>query len=269
MRKSLGFIGGGKITKIMLKGFDNSKLKFKRVIVTDSNPIVFERLKNDFPFIHSDSAAAAARQDIVFLTLEQNMLMDTLGLINNDFRDNAIVISTVPNINFAKLALRLPNVNKIARILPVSATYINEAFTPVSFSPGFPVTEKDDVLKLLGNLGKAIEVAEDKLTPYSSMAAVIPAYFWYQWKELINMGRELGLTENETVDFISESALSSLHLNHRSGLSDEQVIDLMPVNPLEDNEGEVREGYRKRLIDLYRKARLETTVENTATGGRR
>lgn len=266
MRKSLGFIGGGKTTKILLKGLDNSKVKFKRIIVTDSNPVVFDRLKNDFPFIHSDSAAVAARQDIVFLSLEQNMLMDTLGLINNDFRDNGIVISTVPNINFAKLAIRLPNANRIARILPVSATYINEAFTPVSFSPGFPVTEKDDVIKLLNHLGKAIEVPEDKLQPYSSMSAVIPAYFWYQWKELINMGRELGLTENETVDFISESALSSLHLNHSSGLSDEQVIDLMPINPVESNESEIRESYRRRLIDLYRRARTETAESTTVAG---
>lgn len=257
MRKTLGFIGGGIITRILLRGFENSKMKFRRVVVADSNPVVYEKLRDYFPFISNDSAAVAAKQDIVFLSLDQNMLMDTLGLISNDFRDNSIIVSTIPGINFAKLALRLPDNNRIARIMPSSATYINEGFTPVSFSPGFPDTEKDDVLKLFGYLGKAVEVPEDKLQTYSAMSAVIPAYFWYQWKELVNMGRELGLSENETVDLIRESAVSSLHMSHRAGLTDDEVIDLMPFNPVERDENEIRESYRRRLVDLYRRSKPE------------
>lgn len=257
MKKSLGFIGAGNITRLLLKGFDNRKVKFKRIIVAESNPIIFDRLKNDFPFIKADSISVAAAQDIVFLGLDQKMTMDTLGLIHNEFDDETIVISTVPNINFAKLALRLQNINRIARVLPSSAIYINEAFTPVSFAPGFPSGIKDDVLELFGHFGKAIDVPEDKLQTYSTFSAILPAYFWYQWKELIDMGRDIGLTENETIDFLSESTLSSLHMAHRSGLSDEQVIDLLPVSPVEQNEIEVREGYRRRLIDLYRRIKPE------------
>ncbi len=264
MKKSLGFIGGGRITKILLNGFNNRNVKFKNIVVNDVNPSVLEGVKNDFPFIRTDSASVAAGQDIVFLSLDQNMIMDALGLLRNDFKDDTIIVSLVPNVNFAKLALRLQDVEKIARVLPSSATYINEAYTPVSFSPGFPISDKDEVLELFGHLGKAIEVPEDKLQTYSVISALLPAYFWYQWKELINLGLEIGLTEQETINFIDESVLSSLRLNYKSGLSESQVIDLMPVSPVEENETEIRKIYRNRLIDLYRRVRPEL-IESTST----
>jgi pyrroline-5-carboxylate reductase len=264
MRKSLGFIGGSKSTSMLLRGFMNRDVKFKRIVVADSNPIVFEGLKSDFPDIRADSVAVAAGQDIVFLALEQSLLMDTLALINNEFRENTIVVSLVRNINIAKLSLRLGKISRIARVLPSPATYINEAYTPVSFSPGFPANDKDTVMKLFGHLGRVVEVPEDKLETYSIMSAILPAYFWYQWKELVNMGREIGLSEEETIDFISESVSSSLHMNYRAGLSEDQVVDLMPVSPIQENDSEVREAYRRRLIDLYRRYKPEL-MESTST----
>jgi pyrroline-5-carboxylate reductase len=264
MRKSLGFIGGGKSTGMLLRGFVNRDVRFKRIVVADSNPIVFEGLKSDYPDIRTDSVAVAAGQDIVFLSLDQNLLMDTLALISNEFRENAIVVSLVRNINIAKLSLRLGKINRIARVIPAPATYINEAYTPVSFSPGFPAADKETVLKLFGHLGRAVEVPEDKLETYSIMSAILPAYFWYQWKELVNMGREIGLSEDETIDFISESVSSSLHMSYRAGLSEDQVVDLMPVSPLQENDAEVREDYRRRLIDLYRRYKPEL-AESSST----
>lgn len=264
MKKSLGFIGGGKETRILLQAFNNRKVNFRKVVVTDVNPLVCERLKNVYPFIDVDSASVAARQHIVFLSLEQNLLMDTLGLISGEFSDNTILVSLAPNINFARLALRLQKAHKIARILPSSAAFINEAYTPVSFSPDFPQSEKDDVLELFGNLGPAIEVPEEKLQTYSTMSSILPVYFWHQWKELVSMGVEMGLTEKETIDMISESVRSSLHLRYRSGLPENQVMDLMDLSPADDNEPEIREGYRRRLIDLYRRHKPEH-VESGST----
>ncbi|HLN20720.1 MAG TPA: NAD(P)-binding domain-containing protein [Bacteroidales bacterium] len=253
MRKSIGFIGGGKVTRLLLRGFDNKKIKFKKVIVADSNPVVLDSLRNEFSFIKSDSAAAAASQDIVFLGLDQKLTMDTLGLISNEFDENSILISTVPDINFAKLAIRLPENNRLARTLPPAAVYINEALIPVAFSPAFPEGAKDDVFELFNYLGRALEVPEEKLQTYSAFSSVLPAYFWYQWKELISMGRELGLNERETVDFLSESTISSLHLAHRSDLTEDQVIDILPVSPLDDDEDLIRDEYRSRLVELYRR----------------
>jgi pyrroline-5-carboxylate reductase len=44
MKHTIGFIGGGRVTKILLQGFKNKDVKFEKVLVTDTNP---EVLKNN------------------------------------------------------------------------------------------------------------------------------------------------------------------------------------------------------------------------------
>jgi pyrroline-5-carboxylate reductase len=264
MKKSIGIIGGGRVTRLLLQGFNSRKVKLKRIVVNDVNPIVVEQLNREFPFIETNSASVAASQDIVFLALDAGLVMDTLGLLRDDFKNDTIIISLIPDVNFAKLALRLPQNARVARVLPVPSTYINDAYTPVSFSPDFPEKDRDDVLDLFGNFGRAVAVPEDKLQIYSTMAAILPAYFWYQWKELVDIGQEIGLTREETIDMINESMRSSLNLSYKSGLTEEQVVDLMPISPVEENEDEIREGYRQRLIDLYRRYKPELVESHTS-----
>jgi pyrroline-5-carboxylate reductase len=180
------------------------------------------------------------------------------GLINNDFNDDSIIVSLDPDINFAKLALRLQNFHKIARIMPSPSIFLNDAYVPVTFSSGFNQTEKDDVLDLFGNFGKAVEVPEEKLQVYSTMSAVLHSYFWPQMDEMMRMGKELGLTPDETIDFINESFRSSLFMRYRSGLPEDQMTGLMGIDRDED-ENETRELYRQRLVNLYRRHKSERT----------
>ncbi|MCX6329146.1 MAG: hypothetical protein NTZ85_06480 [Bacteroidia bacterium] len=49
--KSLSFIGGGRVTKILLQGFKNKNVQFGKVIVTDTNEEVLTNLKKLFPQI--------------------------------------------------------------------------------------------------------------------------------------------------------------------------------------------------------------------------
>jgi pyrroline-5-carboxylate reductase len=257
MRKSLGFIGGGRITRILLQGFRNRNVKFKKIIVTDVNSDALGKLRADFPFIEAETASVAAAQDIVFLSLHPNVIMDTLALIRDDFKKDAVVVSLAPNINFAKIALRLQKVNKFARALPSATAYINEGYTPVAFTPDFPDSDKKDVLEIFGHLGKSFEVYEEKLEGFAIMSAMLPTYFWFQWKELVDIGQEIGLTEEESIDSINESVTASLHLMYKSGLPSDQVMDLIPVKPIGEQEEEIRNIYRSRLIDLYRKIKPE------------
>ena len=49
--ETIGFIGGGRITGIILHALRNSAIDFKRVLVFDTNPGVLNSLKLKFPEI--------------------------------------------------------------------------------------------------------------------------------------------------------------------------------------------------------------------------
>ncbi len=49
--KTVGFIGSGRITRILLNGFKNAHLSFGKITVSETNETVLDALKADFPGI--------------------------------------------------------------------------------------------------------------------------------------------------------------------------------------------------------------------------
>jgi pyrroline-5-carboxylate reductase len=179
--------------------------------------------------------------------------MDTLELLKNDFKSNAIVISLAPKINLAKISSKLGQVKNIARLIPNATSFINEGYNPICFSAGFAKSEKKEILEVLGLLGKTFEVSEEKLESYAIMSAMLPTYFWFQWKELAEIGQKIGLNEKESKDSIHETLYASLNLMYKSGLTAMEVMDLIPVKPIGEHESQITEIYKTKLIGLFEK----------------
>ena len=253
MKQSIGFIGGGRVTKILLQGFKNKNVQFGKVVVADTNPEVLANLKKHFPEIETSDAQEAARQDIVFIALHPPVLMDTLEMIKGSVKADATVISLAPKINFTKLTMKLSHVNNVARLIPNATSYINEGYNPVTFSSGFVPSQKEAILDLLTTLGTTLEVSEDKLEGYAIISAMLPTYFWFQWKELEEIGEKTGLSKKESSDAVYDTITASLNLMYKSGLTPSEVIDLIPVKPIGEHEQQITEIYKTKLIGLFEK----------------
>jgi pyrroline-5-carboxylate reductase len=251
--KSLGFIGGGRITKILLQAFKNKNAHFSKIVVADTNPDVSGNLKKSFPDIQVDDASATASQDIVFISLHPPVVMDTLELIKGNINSNTIVISLAPKITIAKISSKLNQTKNIARLIPNATSYINEGYNPVNFSSEFARHEKQMVLDLLKLMGNTFEVPEEKLESYAIMSAMLPTYFWFQWKELAEIGQKIGLNEKESKDSIRETLFASLNLMYKSGLTAHEVMDLIPVKPIVEHEAQIIEFYKNKLLPLFEK----------------
>ena len=253
MKHSIGFIGGGRITKILLQAFSNKNVKFNNVVVSDINNEVTSRLKSAYPFIKVENSSVAAAQDIVFISLHPPVIMDTLELLKNDVRSDATVVSLAPKINIGKISSKLGQVKNIARLIPNATSYINDGYNPVCFSSGFNIAEKDSVLDLLRNLGHTFEVAEEKLESYAIVSAMLPTYFWFQWNYLEEIGVMTGLTKSESEAAVHQTLIAALNLMYNSELKPEEVIDLIPVKPIGEHESQISEIYKTRLLGLFEK----------------
>ncbi|HEX2975038.1 MAG TPA: NAD(P)-binding domain-containing protein, partial [Bacteroidales bacterium] len=253
MEQSIGFIGGGRITRILLQAFRNKNVRFKDIVVTDPNAEALEKLKTCYPSYRIADAGTAAAQDIVFISLHPPVIMDTLESIKGNINSKTTVISLAPKITLAKMAMKLGHVTRLARMIPNATSFINEGFNPVCFAQDFPELDKKITIEILGNLGKTFEVQEKKLESYAIISAMLPTYFWFQWQELAAIGEKIGLSETESRESINQTMLASLDLMFKSGLKPEEVIDLIPVKPIGENELQIREIYNTKLIGLYEK----------------
>ena len=253
MKTTIGFIGGGRITKIFLQGFRNAGLKFESVKVFEPNADTLENLATVFPQIEkSVTAAAAASQQIVFLAVHPPVMMETLQNIKVAVSESTTVISLAPKITLEKMASVLPGI-KLMRMIPNATSFINDGFNPVSFHPEMETKEKKQILKLLKKLGKTMEVEESKLEAYAIVSAMLPTYFWFQWQEMEKIALETGLSEKEAKRAVQQTLKKAWKLYYKSGLIPDEVMDLIPVKPIGENEAEIKNILNTKLIGLFGK----------------
>lgn len=251
--KSIGFIGGGRVTKIFLQAFQNKSVNFKSISVFDTAMEVRTGIKKQFPLIQlAEDARQVARQEIVFIALHPPVIMETLETIKEELSDNSIIVSLAPKINMEKIEGKL-GVKKIVRMIPNATSFINKGYNPLCFSAAFKNDEKGELLDLFKQLGHMFEVLESKLEAYAIASAMLPTYFWFQWQELQNIGMQMGLSQDEAKESIKESLKASIELFYEAELSQEEVIDLIPVKPIGPHETALREILNHSLISLFEK----------------
>ena len=251
--KSLGFIGGGRITKIFLQAFKNKQFSLSSILVCDTNLEVLKALRKEFPKIQiTDNCNVAAKQEIVFIALHPPVIMESLEKIKDSVSESTQIVSLAPKINIEMIKGKLAS-NNIARMIPNATSYINEGYNPICFSAEFSLSEKQSLNELLMLLGKTFEVEESKLEAYAIISAMLPTYFWFQWREMEHISKEMSLTQKESRDAIYESLKASLELMYNSNLKYEEVIDLIPVKPIEENETEIKETLNTKLLGLFNK----------------
>jgi len=251
--KSLGFIGGGRISRIFLQAFANRNCEFQSLMVYDTNIEVTKALQLQFPQIEiAESLYQAASHSTVFIALHPPMIMDTLDKIGEVVPDDSLVVSLAPKITIEKIASKLKTAN-IARMIPNATSFVNEGYNPITFAPAFMGNDKEKLLQLLKLLGYTFEVPEEKLEAYALISAMLPTYFWFQWKELAQLGTQMGLNYEESKASVHQTLLSAIHLLFQSGLSEEQVMDLIPVKPIAENQTQICEIYQSKLLALYEK----------------
>ncbi len=250
---TIGFVGGGRITRILLQAFANKKINLVKATVFDINSDTTDRLKNQFHDIHIGSLEEAASKEMVIIALHPPAIMETLDAIRPYISDKTVIGSLAPKIDSAMILSKLPQVSRLLRIIPNATSIINEGYNPIWFSPQFPTDEKDLVFKMLDFLGTTHEVEEHELEAYAVVSAMAPTYFWFQWQKLAELGESFGLTKRAANEAVLQAMYGAIETYYNGGMSPAEVMDLIPVKPLGEKEKLIEDIYDEHLTALYKK----------------
>ncbi|MGV8079984.1 MAG: pyrroline-5-carboxylate reductase family protein [Syntrophales bacterium] len=252
---SMGFIGGGRIVRILLAGLERKKKLPGGIMVSDANPDVLSALKSRFPGIEtagSDPKRPAAA-DMVFIALHPPAVMGVLGEIKDSLGKDAVVVSLAPKLTIRQLSNGLDGFRRIVRMIPNAPSIVNEGFNPVAFASAFNEDEKKSLRKTFEILGDCPEVEEGTLEAYAVLTAMGPTYLWFQLQELRVLGESFGLTPKQASRALNRMVKGSAKTLFDSGLSPAEVMDLVPVKPIGEDEEVIRSVYRTKLEALYGK----------------
>jgi pyrroline-5-carboxylate reductase len=253
--KTIGFIGGGRITRIFLQAFKNTNISFEKVTVFDTNSEVLSSLKSKFSSVNvtTDDLTGTADNDVVMIALHPPVVMETLTKIKDLIKKESILVSLAPKLTISRMSDQLGGFANIARMNPSASTFVNKGVNPICFSPEMAVEKKERLLKLMSPLGFLPEVEESKIEAYAVISAMGHTYFFFQIQKLKELAITFGMDPKEAQKAITEMLSGTTDTLFNSGLTYNEVADLVPIKPLGEVEEAIKGYYDQYLTGLYNK----------------
>lgn len=252
---SISFIGGGRITRIILEAFKNQNVNFEKIVVFDPNEETLQKLKSKFPQIHTEAQNLAAVTDaeVLFVSLHPPVIMETLEKLKASAGKISLIVSLAPKITIEKMSTALGGYNQLARVNPSATGIINQGINPVAFSKDINEEYKTELLSILNVLGEAPIVEEAKIEAYALISAMGSTYLWFQLQKLQELGVKFGMNEAEASQVVSDMVKATADTLFNSGLQPEDVTNLVPVKPLGEYEEIIKGYYEEKLTGIFEK----------------
>jgi len=252
--ETIGFIGGGRITRIFLQAFANSNCNFKQITVLDPNPETLAKLKSFFPPIATISDIDSFESsDIVFLAVHPPVIMESLTKIGAGLKKTTMVVSLAPKITLKTMQSALPGNPALARMNPSAASIVGQGYNPVALADTFGESDREALFSLLKPLGKNFQVDESKIEAYAVIGAMGLTYLWFQLQQLKTLGVTFGLSEADAAMTLSNMVQGAASTLFESGMTPTEVMDLVPVKPLGEHEEMIKALYNEKLTAIFNK----------------
>ena len=251
MFDSIGFIGAGRVTRIMLGGWQHKGVDLPSVYVFDQSPEAINSLKEFFPQVQSVSLSEVASKALVFIALHPAVIDEILTEIHSHLGMHTVLCSLAPKLRLSMLQKKLHGFDNLSRMNPNAASIIGRGYNPIAFAAGFPQDLRSTLIELVSPLGNTPVVDDNMIESYAVISAMGPTYFWFQFDALRQQAESFGMTEEEAREAVATMLHGAVDTLFASGISASKVMDLVPVRPMADDESTIIEMQRKRLNAIH------------------
>jgi len=243
----LGFIGTGKIASSVITGICNSKISFKRILVSPRNRNVAQRLKKKFRKV----SIAKNNQEIVnscnWVFLAVTSKVGKKIIPNLKFRSNQKVISFIATINLAQLKKAIGKKVKIVRAIPLP---------PISIRKGpVPICPPDKQIKSFFNkLGTTVEIKNEKSSKNFWATSGMMAPFYELLKVLSDWLVKRGIKRNEAQKYITSLFVA---------LSEDSIMNSKKDLKYLVKDSQTPRGLNEQAVKQLRKAGFYRSLEKS------
>lgn len=252
--KTINFIGGGRITKIILQALQNANVSLDNVTVYDVSEDALSAVKAKFPQISTtNKVEELASSDLVILSVHPPMVMEAIEKLKGSLQPGSALLSLAPKFTIEKLTTLLGGFANIARMNPSASAIVNKGVNPVSFSSSFNTEKKKAILDLFQPLGYLPVVDDSKIEAYAVISAMGHTYFNFQLQKLKELAVSFGMDEAEAAKALSNMLWGTTETLFNSGLTYTEVADLVPVKPMAEVEETIKGYYDQYLNGIYNK----------------
>jgi pyrroline-5-carboxylate reductase len=167
----LGFIGTGKIASSVIQGISKSKIKYKRILISNRNIKIANSLKKKFKKIEisKTNQEIIDKSDWIFLSITPTVGNQIIKHLN--FKSNQKVISFISSITLVQLKKMIKKKVDLVRAIPLPPISLKEG--PIPICP-----PNKEVKAFFNKLGSVVEIKNEKLSiNFWSTSGIMASYY--------------------------------------------------------------------------------------------
>ena len=246
---NLGFIGTGKIASSVITGICNSKIYYKKILVSSRNRDIAIRLKKKFKKI----VIVKNNQEIVntckWIFLSVTPLVGNKIIKDLKFKDSHIIVSFISTINLNQLKKAVKVKAKIIRAIPLPPISLKKGPIPI-----FPPNKK--VRDFFNKIGTTIEIKNEKSSINFWSTSGMMAPFYEILRVMTNWLVNRGVRRDNAQKYITSLFLA---------LSEDAIVNSKKDLKYLVKESQTPKGLNEQGIKELSKAGFYRSLEKTLT----
>ncbi len=216
--KQIAFIGPGQMAEAMIAGLLRNRLLPADHILASGPLLEHNALLHEKYGITVlwDNAAAAARADVLILSVKPQHADAALAQIKGRLRPDALVLSIVAGLSLARIAAGLDH-PLVVRAMPNTPARIGQGITVFTAAPAVDPRHRSWSQEILGALGQVLAVDEEEMLDMATaLSGTGPAYVFLFMEAMVDAGVHLGFPRHMAEHLVSQTVLGSAQFFQKS-----------------------------------------------------
>ena len=244
---NLGFIGTGKIASSVITGICQSKVTYKKIIISPRNKKIAQSLKKKFKkiIIAKNNQQIIDKSDWIFLSVTPSVGEKIIKKLK--FKTKQTIISFISTITLSQLKKAIKVKANIVRAIPLPPISLKKGPVPIC-----PPNSK--VKKFFNKLGTTVEIKNEKSSINFWSTSGMMAPFYELLRVMIDWLVKRGVKRNNAQKYITSLFLA---------LSEDAVVNSKKDLKYLVKESQTPKGLNEQGVKELSKAGFYKSLEKT------
>ena len=244
---NLGFIGTGKIASSVITGICQSKITYKKIIISPRNKKIAQSLKKKFKkiIIAKNNQQIIDKSDWIFLSVTPSVGEKIIKKLK--FKSKQTIISFISTITLSQLKKAIKVKANIVRAIPLPPISLKKGPVPIC-----PPNSK--VKKFFNKLGTTVEIKNEKSSINFWSTSGMMAPFYELLRVMIDWLVKRGVKRNNAQKYITSLFLA---------LSEDAVVNSKKDLKYLVKESQTPRGLNEQGVKELSKAGFYKSLEKT------
>ncbi len=225
----IGFLGAGKMATALAQGWIHAGLTAaKDVCASDPVPAARDHFtKTTGASSFADNPRVLSQSDLLVLAVKPQNMPELLREIQPAVKPSHLVISIAAGITIQQITAALGPDQRIIRVMPNTPCLVGASASAFAGSPKATAADVQTTERLLGSVGRAVQVPERLLDAVTGLSGSGPAFVAVMIDALSDGGVRMGLPRDLALTLASQTVLGSAKLLLETGLHPGQLKDMV------------------------------------------